>query len=413
LSTPPVDTEPAPTASATEPGTAALPKLRRALTNLHVRLRTEGGSPRRRAAAVALGTMIGCTPFYGLHLALCTVLARLLRLSRILTYLAAHLNNPLTAPLLLYAEQGLGHWLLTGDWPDLSMAHFRQQGLLGTGVDLLLGSLVLGPVLASLAGLATWVVARRRSPHPFDELRTAAAEPYLGAGVVHWEWVRGKLRYDPFFRGVLEAGLLPRPGRLVDLGCGRGILLSLLAVLDEADPEGSEMELAGVELRPSLVAVARSALAGKATVEQGDLAAVELAACDTVVLIDVLHYLPAAAQARLLEQVAAALAPGGLLLLREADAEAGWRFAVTRAAERCRALARGHLRQHFCYRGGDELHHRLEELGLAVDRRPMQAGTPFGNVLLAARKAAPAAAAGRGGLSASADSAHRQLERSL
>jgi len=52
----------------------------RRLRELLYRLRTEGDTPGRQAGAVALGVLIGCSPFYGLHLALCVVFARLLRL---------------------------------------------------------------------------------------------------------------------------------------------------------------------------------------------------------------------------------------------------------------------------------------------------------------------------------------------
>lgn len=373
---------------------AAAGGLRRSLADLHVRLRTEGDTPRRRGAAVALGTFIGCIPVFGLHLALCTVLARLLRLSRVLTYLAAHVNNPLTAPFLVYAELGVGHWLLTGRWPPLELDHLREVGALGLGRDLLLGSGVLGIVLGAVFGLAAWTLARRRRPSPFAHLRERAAEPYLGAGVVHWEFVRGKLRWDPVYRGLLEAGLLPRPGRLVDLGCGRGPLLALLAALAESDPGAPRAELVGIEVRRRTAEVARTALGDRATIRHADLADAEIPECRTAVLLDVLHYLPAAAQEDLLRRTATALEPGGLLLLREADAGAGRRFAVTRFAERLRALGRGHLRQRFHYRGGAEWRELAEAAGLQVNARPMSAGTPFGNVLLAAAKPAAPAAGG-------------------
>lgn len=367
-------------------------RLRRSLADLHFRLRTEGDSPRRHGAAVALGTAVGAIPVYGLHLALCTVLARMLRLSRVVTYLAAHINNPLTLPFLLYAELGLGHWLLTGDWPDLSMDHLRSLGFLRLGRDVMLGSLVLGVVMGTVFGLLAWAISRRRRPSRFSRLREAAAEPYLAAGVLHWEFVRGKLRYDPVFGRLLRDGVLPRRGTLVDLGCGRGILLTLLATLAEvADPppeETADMELVGIELRESAVRAARAALGDRGRVEQGDLAHHPIPACDTAVLLDVLHYMPASAQEALLRRVVAALRPAGVLIIREADDGGGWRFAVTRAAERLRAVGRLHLRQRFHYRDRKGWTALVERLGLAVDARPMAHGTPYANVLLVARKPA-------------------------
>ena len=68
-------------------------KFKRKLRELLYRLRVEGGSPGRQAAAVALGLFIGCTPLYGLHLPLCIIFARMLGVNRIKTYLAAHIST--------------------------------------------------------------------------------------------------------------------------------------------------------------------------------------------------------------------------------------------------------------------------------------------------------------------------------
>lgn len=374
------------------------------LAHLHVCLRTEGGTPIRRALAVGLGTLVGCTPFYGLHLLLSAVLARIFGLSRVITYLAANLNNPITLPFLLWAEAGIGTAVVTGRWPELSLAEFRAIGVLELGRNIVVGSLVLGVALGAVLALVTYVLGNRRGGDgAYADLREAAAEPYLRTGIRHWEFVRGKLRYDPVYRRLLEEGLLPRPGRLVDLGCGRGILLALLSAPVEewrnATPhaECSEAvrvrhvpppgtQLLGIELDARLVRVARRALAGAAVVERGDLADCPIPACATAVILDVLHYLPAAKQEALLDRVVASLGPRGVLLLREADADDTLAFRLTSGAERLRALARGHLRQRFCYRPVAEWREMLERRGLAVEAFPVAEGTPFANVVLVGRK---------------------------
>lgn len=373
------------------------------LAHLHVNLRTEGGTPVQRGLAVALGTLIGCTPFFGLHLLLSTLLARALRLSRVVTYLAANVNNPLTLPFLLWIETGLGTLTVTGRWPELSFAELGQIGFMALGRNLLIGSVELGLALGAVFGLLTWALGSRRGDGTFVALREAAAEPYLATGIRHWEFVRGKLRYDPVYRRLLDEGLLPRPGRLVDLGCGRGILLALLSAPveewrnarphSETDcavrvrhvaPPGTQ--LLGIELDPRLVRVARRALAGAAAIERGDLATCPIPACATAVLLDVLHYLPADGQERLLDRVAAALGPRGVLLVREADAAAGLGFRLTAGAERLRALLRGHLRQRFRYRPRAEWEQMLARRGLSVRAFPVAEGTPFANVVLVATK---------------------------
>src|SRR6185369_9258238 len=113
-----------------------------------------------------------------------------------------------------------------------------------------------------------------------------------------------------------------------------------------------------------------------------DLCEAALPAADVILLLDVLHYLPAAAQEDLLARVANALPPGGLLLIRDADAAGGWRFTATRVQERLCAWGRRHWRQRFQYRSRKEWREVLERLGFAVEDEPMGEGTPYANVLL-------------------------------
>lgn len=372
-------------------------KLSAAVAELHYQLRTEGQKPSEVALAVGLGVFIGCLPVYGFHLLLCIAAARLFRVSRVKAYLAANLSNPLFAPFLLYLELGVGHWIFHGSWPTLSLERFRAVGALALGRDLLVGSLVVGAVLAGLFALLAFRIARRSRRGPFlEQLREATARRYLESGISHWEFVRGKLRFDPMYRALPGSEALPRSGRLVDIGCGRGILLALLATAreqrDTLSPPDSwrvpseSLELVGIELRETWARVARAALGSAARIESGDAADVPLPPAHAILLLDVLHYLSREDQERLLRRVAEALEPGGAVLIREADADGGWRFWMTRAAERLCALARGHWRQRFHYRSAGAWCRLLESHGLEVVERPMSAGTPYANHLIEARR---------------------------
>lgn len=364
----------------------------RALAELHYRLRTEGDTPGRHAAAIGLGVFIGCLPLYGAHLALCFLLGRLLGLNRLNMYLAAHLNNPLTAPWLVLGELAVGHRLVLGHWPTLGPGGLRSLPVAELGGMLLAGALLLGAGLGAAGAAVAFTVGRgARGDPPWMRLAEATARRYFDCGAFHWEFARGKLRRDPLYREVLrrlEHGLT---GRAVDLGCGRGLLLALLdtargdaaaAAAGGAEP----LQLVGVECRPRLVAVARQALGDSARIEIGDLEAWEPQPAEHTFLLDVLHYLSAGGQERLLARLAAALPSGGRLLIREADASHRLRFLLTRLQERLCALARGHWRQRFRYRGAGEWTALLERAGLAVTVTPLWRGTPFANVLIEATK---------------------------
>jgi uncharacterized protein (DUF2062 family) len=372
-------------------------RIGRAYSEMHYQLRTEGDTPGRKAVSVALGVGLGCLPVWGLHLLLCASLARLLRVSRVRTYLAAHINNPITFPFLLYFELGIGRWLRSGDWPTIDRRALGELGAAALG-DLMLGAVVLGVGLGAIAAVVAYSVSYvyRLSPF-FVKLVEEASRPYVKAGVTDWEFVRWKLRKDPMYSRVLEWGLLPSSGRLVDLGCGRGILLALVLAARRwppAEPWAAgwaapprDLELVGVDFRPHAVETVRVALGNEVAVELADLVDYRPPPCRAAVLLDVLHYMAAGDQERLVERTAAALEPGGLLLIREAAAALGWRFWLTRAGERTMSILRGDFRRRFCYRDLRSWRSLLERHDLEVRATPMRAGTPYANVLLEARKA--------------------------
>jgi len=230
----------------------------------------------------------------------------------------------------------------------------------------------------------------------FRPLFDAATRPYIGAGKYAWHFARGKLRHDPVFFSLLRHGLLPDRGSLLDLGCGQGVLLSLLKAAKAQYraglwPQGwpappLNLDLRGIELREEPVKAAHCALGGGAQVDQRDLRDFDFRPCSVIVMLDVLHYLGAGEQQRVLEKAARSLEPAGVLLVREADAGAGFPFQVTKWSERIAEAGRGRLRNSLHFRSSREWVAALEKLGLGVRVEPVSGGTPFANVLFVARK---------------------------
>jgi SAM-dependent methyltransferase len=219
------------------------------------------------------------------------------------------------------------------------------------------------------------------SDDAFDQAVTEAVARYSAASRLARGMMRGKLRVDPVYRELLDRGIADAR-RIVDLGCGRGLLFALIL----AARGGAERpDLRGVEIATSSAGAARLALGDAATIVEGDLAKLAVPPCDAVALLDVAHYLPVPAQDDLLTRVRAALPTGGRLFLREADASAGAGFLAVRAAERLAAIRGGAGLRRFAYRTAEELSRRLEASGFTVTATPMGRGTPFSNVLLEAR----------------------------
>jgi uncharacterized protein (DUF2062 family) len=391
------------------PATPRRRGVRRALLELLYKLRTEGESPGRMAAAVGVGVFIGTSPWYGLHLALCIVAARIFRLNQFVTYLAAHVSLPGVWPLLVLGEIQFGRWLRGKPPLPLALESFKELDSLVEvrqfGADLVLGSAVVGAVLAAVFAWLTYRFARRsrlRAGSPLGRLLEETSRRYVEAGVFAWEFARAKLRYDPMYFALLEGGRLPREGALLDLGCGRGLLLALVAAARAQAALGQYPEswvppplgrLRGIEVHPKRAREARVALGEEADIRVGDLRdeiPAEMSPARTVLLLDVLHYLGAEEQERLLDRAAAALEPGGKLVVREADADGGAAFRRTRAAERLCAIGRGHFRQKFHFRSVKEWEEMLRSRCLEVQAVPMSGGTPYANVLIEGERSASA-----------------------
>jgi len=235
----------------------------------------------------------------------------------------------------------------------------------------------------------------------YRRIAGAAARRYAPAGRFATRYALGKLHHDPVFAAILAQGLIPDRARLVDLGCGQGLLFAMLAAAVDAYEAGSwpadwpapprPESMLGFDVLPRTVELARRALGSRAHVVHADLRALELPVCDAIAVIDVLHYVDAGAQEIALAKCAATLRTDGVLLLRVADAGAGWRFTATRIADQMATLAR--------HRSWPSLHCRtiadwialLERNGFAVQPQPASAGTPFCNALLDAKLRASSA----------------------
>ena len=354
-------------------------------------LRTEGAGAVRETAAVGLGVFVGCLPIYGFHLLLCWAIGSALGLNRLKVYLAANISNPLVAPWLLVAEIQAGAWVRRGSFQSLSPSAIKSAGIAMVGSDLFVGSLCVGGALAAVAAALTYATRwRSGADGGFMELARSASDRYVDAGITAWEFAWGKLRNDPVYRATLSAGTLASGGTLLDIGCGQGLALAILAEAVRTFRAGSWPagwpapphfeRMTGIETRRRIAALARTALGRDADIVAADARTVSLGRPRAVLLFDVLHMLRPEDQEALLAALAAQLEPGGVMLVREADAGAGWRVTAVRVGNRLKALAIGRWRQEFHHRSAAEWRACFLRHGFRGDVRNMGEGTAFANV---------------------------------
>jgi 2-polyprenyl-3-methyl-5-hydroxy-6-metoxy-1,4-benzoquinol methylase len=194
-----------------------------------------------------------------------------------------------------------------------------------------------------------------------------------------YHYVVSKLRRDPATRAVADLGPL---GDVIDLGCGRGHLALYLL------ERGVAKSVRAFDWDEEKIALAKRAGEGlDASFATLDVRHAEADPADTVLLIDVLHYLSTDAQDTLLARAADLVKPGGRLVVRDATAGAGWRSAFTFFVE--------WISMHIRFNVGERLSLRhmerevvpiLEKKGLSCTVTPCWRGTPFANVLLVAER---------------------------
>ncbi len=366
---------------------AAATQVLRAKARLAWR-RLRGGelTATRAAASVAVGLAVGVTPLWGLHLPLVLALCLPLKLDAALAYLAANISVPAVAPFLTLAEFEIGSVLLTGHGLPTSLAPVRAHAAALLVKEVVVGTAVFSPFVALLGGALAFLVVRvsrglaSRRETDFDRAVGRVAARYASTGSrAAYHYVRSKLARDPVAHRVTEIAASEPLGEVLDAGCGRGQLDVLL--LDRA----LATRVTGFDVDARKVAIATRAAEGMAACfHVADVREAITRQADTVLLVDVLHYLSNEEQEAALRNVARAARR--LVIVREIDPSRGFRSRVTWLQEAittglgCNRGARVNARSITTLAG------ILEAEGFIVQVLPCWGNTPFSNVLLVARR---------------------------
>jgi 2-polyprenyl-3-methyl-5-hydroxy-6-metoxy-1,4-benzoquinol methylase len=183
------------------------------------------------------------------------------------------------------------------------------------------------------------------------------------------------------------AAELPRSGRILEVGCGHGLMAAFLAM------ESRARTVRGIDVAPGKVREARAAAErarhrgadlGFTCVQPGELPP---GPWEAIVVVDVLYLLEEAAQRSLLERSAGLLAPGGVLAVKEMSTHPRWKFWWNELQETLAVrLFRITWGGPFTFLPPSAVEGAMRELGLEARSRRLDRGRPYPHHLLVGKR---------------------------
>jgi len=120
--------------------------------------------------------------------------------------------------------------------------------------------------------------------------------------------------------------LVPRSGRILEIGCGHGLFSNYLAL---ASPD---RQVQGIDIDDAKIALARRTR-GRVSFRTGDARFPPEGPFDAAVIVDVLYLLPAEMQAQALAAARGVLKSGGVLVWKSQELQPAWKHAICRTQE--------------------------------------------------------------------------------
>jgi 2-polyprenyl-3-methyl-5-hydroxy-6-metoxy-1,4-benzoquinol methylase len=177
---------------------------------------------------------------------------------------------------------------------------------------------------------------------------------------------------------------------IIDLGCGHGIFLALIAfALSEQNLPSPK--LIGIDLADDKIALARRAFEKaelKADLEVRDIADFEPGAANAISILDVLYLVPLEAWDSIFQNCYTALKPNGVLILKEMNRDKEIKFQILCLEE---TLAVKVLRitkgNNFTFPRREEIRAKLESAGFKIEEEAaLDQGYHVPHMLWMARK---------------------------
>jgi len=137
--------------------------LKENLAKVAAELFSTSGTIRCKTLSVSTGVFIGLSPIWGFQTVTAIAASYLFRLNKILTIGSSAISLPPLIPLIIYASYKFGGFILGNSAIDIALneiTDFREitEGML----QFVTGSFILALIVASVAGLTTWLILKRQ-----------------------------------------------------------------------------------------------------------------------------------------------------------------------------------------------------------------------------------------------------------
>ncbi len=191
---------------------------------------------------------------------------------------------------------------------------------------------------------------------------------------------RSKLRNDPAYNAVLQH-LETVSTPLYDIGCGIGLLEFFLR------ENGWTAPITAIDHDQRKIASAQ-----EVATHYRDLSFWSGDARDpvphgfSVAALDVLHYFTETEQQAILDSIADAVAPGGVVLIRDAVRDSSMRYRMTAIQERFSRAIRWLKAERLHFPTREMVEGPFRSRGFAVEVTPLWGATPFNNYLFVFRR---------------------------
>jgi 2-polyprenyl-3-methyl-5-hydroxy-6-metoxy-1,4-benzoquinol methylase len=177
---------------------------------------------------------------------------------------------------------------------------------------------------------------------------------------------------------------IPVGSKIIDIGCGYGILANYLALSDPSS------EVRGVDIDTARIKKAKESTLGRSNIsfDAINFMTEDLSRYDRVLMIDVMHYFDYRLQDKVIKTIADQLRSQAVFIFRTPDTSPKWRYYWNFLHEflMVKAAITKTDRASLFFRSSESLLHCLNEAGFDVTIFPNRSLFPYSDTLFICRK---------------------------